>query len=170
MAVRGEGNISPDAVVLAGTPSIVGHAGSPDVEQATTPDELVPDGPPSSSERSTQSIEGNETPTKPTDQSMVETQSNNGTSPKTLRRKRKATREALLQAWTERESARKRAAGSSSLEYMLALEATTVAYINKRAELAQHMSSSELTEEDAKAFPVLSKHDLSAPRSRPKGA
>ena len=91
-------------------------------------------------------------------------------SKRTMKKKRKAIRELLSTAWFEREDARRRALGTSSLENTVALEASTDAYNSKRSELAQHSTNGDLNEEDALSYPVLSKTDLSAPKTRPPKA
>jgi hypothetical protein len=87
-----------------------------------------------------------------------------------LKRKQKAAKETLLEAWCDREAARVKLLGTFTLDGAKELEKTTWDYNAKRAELEQLMPSGKLGEQVAQSFPVLSSSNTSAPRCRPTGA
>ena len=86
-----------------------------------------------------------------------------------LKRKRRAVRGALTDAWAKREEVRARVAASWTLDGFRELEEATKAYNDKRLELAKCMASGELTEENARTFPRFSTTDLSVPKVKPPG-
>ncbi|KAI7546511.1 hypothetical protein KC331_g5574 [Hortaea werneckii] len=89
---------------------------------------------------------------------------------KERRQVRKVLRDELLMAWCRRESARKRVAGSFSLERMKALQDATRVYHAKREGLQKASAEGELNKDDALMFPKMPVNDVSTPLRWPPGA
>ena len=86
-----------------------------------------------------------------------------------LKKKKRAIRKDLLEAWMVREDARTVLYGTWTLDGQKVFEDVTKAYNKKREELMECMASGELPEEDAKSYPYFSTKDRSAPKVRPEG-
>jgi hypothetical protein len=84
-----------------------------------------------------------------------------------LREQKKSAKHALNHAWWDREDARKRLAGTWTLEGQQAFESTTKEYMVKRATLEDVMSGGQLNEEDATLYPALTVHDKRARKVKP---
>ncbi|RMY48586.1 hypothetical protein D0865_07995 [Hortaea werneckii] len=96
--------------------------------------------------------------------------SSNKIAQKERRQVRKVLRDELLMAWCTRESARKRVAGSFSLERMKSLQDATRVYHAKREGLQKASPEGELNKDDALMFPKMPVNDVSAPQRWPPGA
>ncbi|KAI7216937.1 hypothetical protein KC333_g4527 [Hortaea werneckii] len=96
--------------------------------------------------------------------------SSNKIAQKERRQVRKVLRDELLMAWCTRESARKRVAGSFSLERMKALQDATRVYHAKREGLQKASPEGELNKDDALMFPKMPVNDVSTPQRWPPGA
>ncbi|KAI7156448.1 hypothetical protein KC349_g6292 [Hortaea werneckii] len=96
--------------------------------------------------------------------------SSNKIAQKERRQVRKVLRDELLMAWCTRESARKRVAGSFSLERMKALQDATRVYHAKREGLQKASPEGELNKDDALMFPKMQVNDVSTPLRWPPGA
>lgn len=81
----------------------------------------------------------------------------------TAKKRRRAARMVLQQAWWDREKVRARVAERWSRDGVRSLEYATETYNMQRDALAKCTSGGELMHEDALAFPLLSKTDMSVP-------
>lgn len=104
-------------------------------------------------------------------QALVEAEliSDSVSEKKMARYSKKAAREAVKEAWIDREDARVRVCGSFSVEAAEMLRETTCVYHKRREELQALMGNGKLNEEDAASFPRFSDMDISAPKARPEG-
>ncbi|KAI6904633.1 hypothetical protein KC318_g1727 [Hortaea werneckii] len=96
--------------------------------------------------------------------------SSNKIAQKERRQVRKVLRDELLTAWCARESARKRVAGSFSLDRMKALQDATRVYHAKREGLQKASPEGDLNKDDALMFPKMPVNDVSTPQRWPPGA
>lgn len=86
----------------------------------------------------------------------------------TKREKRKTARDALKDAFFEREEARKKLNGTFSFDGANELRQKTLSYLEKRSALRALMNSGTLNQQDADMFPELGLMDLSAPKTKAK--
>ena len=86
-----------------------------------------------------------------------------------LKKRRREARNALKEAWCEREASRLKVIGTWSLEGLQVLQRVTRSYNAQRMGLARLMPDGLLNEEDAKLYPEFSETNLIAPKFRPPG-
>ena len=116
----------------------------------------------------TNAVHEQDTASDPSDD-QVNTAEPQSSSKNTLKKQRRTARSALRDAWITREQTRLRVMGTWTLDGARALEETTKTYNKKRTELANCTADGQLTDDDAKDFPVFSIKDLSAPKVKPSG-
>lgn len=89
-------------------------------------------------------------------------------STKKLQREAKhAAREALKEAWRDREYARTQVNGGHTQERVQGLREATARYTEKRGELMALMGNGILNDEDASMYPLFGAIELTAPKNRP---
>lgn len=78
-----------------------------------------------------------------------------------------AAREALKEAWCDREYARTQVNGGHTQERVQGLREATARYAKKRSELMALMGNGVLNDEDASMYPLFGAMELTAPKNRP---